>query len=153
MQFSKNFGLRLDELSQFSAITTKTVTIPGESGIKTEKRQFWKNQNFQNCRFSVLIPDSPGIVTVWVVPALNWLNSSRWSPKFSENCVSVFGSKLTYPKKSDRRRWKSRPGDTRKLLEKMKKNFRSWSHCAQTLNENLRRPISSGQSYNSVSVR
>ena len=71
MQFSKNFGLRLDELSQFSAITTKTVTIPGESGIKMEKRQFSKNQNFQNCRFSVLIPDPPGIVTVWVVIALN----------------------------------------------------------------------------------
>ena len=71
MQFSENFGLRLDELSQFSAITTKTVTIPGESDIKTEKRQFSKNQNSQNCRFSVLIPDPPGIVTVWVVPALN----------------------------------------------------------------------------------
>ena len=71
MQFSENFGLHLDELSQFSAITTKTVTIPGEPGIKTEKRQFWKFQFFQNCRFSVLIPDPPGIVTVCVVIALN----------------------------------------------------------------------------------
>ena len=42
-QFPKNFGLHLDEMSQFSAITTQTVTIPGGSGIKTEKRQFWKN--------------------------------------------------------------------------------------------------------------
>ena len=71
MQFSKKFGLRLDELSQFSAITTKTVTIPGESGIKTEKRQFSKNQHSQNCRFSVLIPGSPGKVTDLVVIALN----------------------------------------------------------------------------------
>ena len=39
-RFPENFGLHLDELSQFSAITTKTVTIPGEPGIKSEKRQF-----------------------------------------------------------------------------------------------------------------
>ena len=70
-QFPENFGLHLNEFSQFSASTTQTVTIPGGSGIKTKKRQFWKNGNFQNCRFSVLIPDSPGIVTVWVVQALN----------------------------------------------------------------------------------
>ena len=70
-EFPENFGLHLDELSQFSAITTKTLTIPGELDIKTEKRQFSKNQNSQNCRFSVLIPDPPGIVTVWVVIALN----------------------------------------------------------------------------------
>ena len=42
-EFPEHFGLHLDELSQFSAITTQTVTIPGGSGIKTEKRQFWKN--------------------------------------------------------------------------------------------------------------
>ena len=71
MQFSEKFGLHIDELSQLSAITTQTVTIPGGSGIKTEKRQFWKFQFLQNCLFSVLIPDPPGIVTVWVVPALN----------------------------------------------------------------------------------
>ena len=71
MQFSENFGLHLDELSQFSAITTKSVTFPGEPGIKTEKRQFWKFRFFQNCRFSVLIPDPPGIVTVCVVIAIN----------------------------------------------------------------------------------
>ena len=50
-KFTENFGLHIDELSQFNAITTKTVTIPGGSGIKTEKRQFWKFQFFQNCRF------------------------------------------------------------------------------------------------------
>ena len=42
-QFPENFGLHSNELSQFSAITTQTVTIPGGSGTKTEKWQFWKN--------------------------------------------------------------------------------------------------------------
>ena len=70
-KFTENFGLHIDELSQFSAITTQTVIIMGGSGIKTENCQFQKFQFFQNCRFSVLIPNPPGIVTVWVVLALN----------------------------------------------------------------------------------
>ena len=32
-KFTENFGLHIDELSQFSAITNQTVTIPKESGI------------------------------------------------------------------------------------------------------------------------
>merc|ERR1712055_586367 len=50
-KFTDNVGPHLDELSQFSAITTQTITFPGGSGMRTQKRQFWKNQNFQNCRF------------------------------------------------------------------------------------------------------
>ena len=207
MQFSEKFGLHIDELSQLSAITTQTVTIPGGSGIKTEKRQFWEFWFFENCRFSVLIPDSPGIVTVLVVIALNWLNSSRWSPKFSENCIFVISlvisltEEITQPDEkwspelkifagvqrescskkykknlglgpNVRRRLTKNSGDaglhyfsvislnrrnkpawqkvfakvenfrrstTRKLLEKMKNNFGSWSRCAEMLNEKLRR--------------
>ena len=41
MKFTEKFGLHIDELSQFSAITTQAVTIPEESGIENKKRQFW----------------------------------------------------------------------------------------------------------------
>ena len=42
-KFTDNVGPHLDELSQFSAITTQTITFPGGPGMRTQKRQFWNN--------------------------------------------------------------------------------------------------------------
>ena len=42
VRFSENFGLHLDELNQFRAITTQTISFPERRRTKTEKLKFRK---------------------------------------------------------------------------------------------------------------
>ena len=66
-------------------------TVFWEDGIwKPKNTDFKKTPIFRNLSFSVLVRRLSGKLIVWVVIALNWFNSSRWSPKFSEKRTSVF---------------------------------------------------------------